>query len=351
MSHHDQTRPRHSGLVRRAIFVGLQVLAVLVFSARAGNVLATGKPSETLDQTNSPITATRGSQDLRLLEPGKPIKEELAGGQARSYRLALTAGQYVYVVVEQHGIDVVVTLFGPDGKEMVKIDSPNGTEGPEPVWAVAETSGDYRLEVGSPDNTVQPGRYEVRIEELRAATPQDRGHVAGIRALAEAQQLAAAGADEQSLRKAVAKYEEALRGWQAARDPQNEGLTLLLTGMAYTSLYNPQKALENYYKALDVAQPLGNSQLLATILSQIGSVYDSPLNDQQRALEYYEKALPIFEKLPDRVSEAILLNNIGHLYNDVRKPEQAMECFKRALPVYEQPGRHLPGEAILRDDI
>src|SRR5262245_29831850 len=53
---------------------------------------------------------------LSLLEPGKPIERELTGDRSHAYRLPFAAGQYVKLVVEQRGIDIVVRLSGPDGK-------------------------------------------------------------------------------------------------------------------------------------------------------------------------------------------------------------------------------------------
>ncbi len=81
---------------------------------------------------NGQVFAQAG-QTPRPLETGKPIERELAGGQQHLYQLSLSAGQYLHVVVEQRGIDVVVTLFGPTGQKLLEVDSPNGTQGPEPV--------------------------------------------------------------------------------------------------------------------------------------------------------------------------------------------------------------------------
>src|SRR6185503_260023 len=83
------------------------------------------------------------------LEVNKPIEKELSGDNAHSYQLKLAANQFVHLVVEQKGIDVVVTLFAPDGQKISEVDSPNGTQGPEPIKAVAAAAGDYRLEVRS----------------------------------------------------------------------------------------------------------------------------------------------------------------------------------------------------------
>ena len=93
------------------------------------------------------------------------------------------------MVVDQHGIDAVVTLYGPDGKQLVEVDSPNGTQGPEPVSLVAEITSSYRLAVRSLEKDARAGRYEVKIEELRSATTQDKARIAAERAFAEGIQL------------------------------------------------------------------------------------------------------------------------------------------------------------------
>src|SRR6266849_574199 len=61
--------------------------------------------------------------EVRRLEPGKPIDRELAGGQSHSYEIALAEGQYVKIVVEPRGIDVVVQVLGPDGKPITEFDA------------------------------------------------------------------------------------------------------------------------------------------------------------------------------------------------------------------------------------
>lgn len=84
--------------------------------------------------------AQERKDDARTLEPGKSLNDELGGGQSHTYQLALEAGQFVCVVVEQRGIDLVATLFAPDGTKVAEVDSPFGTEGQEPLFWVAGSS-------------------------------------------------------------------------------------------------------------------------------------------------------------------------------------------------------------------
>jgi hypothetical protein len=97
------------------------------------------------------------------LTRGTTIERELSGGQTHSYQLSLTEAQYLYVVVDQRGIDVVLVLFSPEGKKLSEVDSPNGENGPEELRIIVPGSGIYRLDVQAlethgPMVKVCPGR-------------------------------------------------------------------------------------------------------------------------------------------------------------------------------------------------
>jgi hypothetical protein len=104
------------------------------------------------------------------LEPGQPVTREITEGERHAYRVAVKANQALHIVASQLGADVVVTLLGMDGKPIVEMDTPTGTQGAESVWFVASTDGDYPVEV----RALQPGpgRYELRAI-VRDATPDD----------------------------------------------------------------------------------------------------------------------------------------------------------------------------------
>jgi CubicO group peptidase (beta-lactamase class C family) len=102
------------------------------------------------------------------LSPGKPVEQQLSKSDKHAYRVGLKAGQSLFAVVDQKGIDVIVTVFGPDGKRLEEIDSPNGDQGPEPVSIRAGASGNYVIEVRPLEPDSKPGRYEIRIEKVLA---------------------------------------------------------------------------------------------------------------------------------------------------------------------------------------
>src|SRR5262245_13328689 len=81
---------------------------------------------------------TPGAQESISLEPGKPVERELSGGQSHSYKISMTSGQYLRIVVSQQGIDALVALFTPDGKKIGEVDGEQSTVGSETISMIAE---------------------------------------------------------------------------------------------------------------------------------------------------------------------------------------------------------------------
>src|SRR5262245_48000461 len=111
----------------------------------------------------------QAQMEVKQLDPGQPLEREIAGGQEHTCQIALAEGQYLKIVVEQRGIDVIVQVLGPDGKAIAEIDQDARKQGQETVEQVAEAGGLYRLVVRPRQKDAPAGRYEIRVAELRAA--------------------------------------------------------------------------------------------------------------------------------------------------------------------------------------
>jgi CHAT domain-containing protein/tetratricopeptide (TPR) repeat protein len=276
--------------------------------------------------------AAQNDKDTQAIEPGKPIVRELAGGRSHSYRIALISGQFLFVVVDQRGIDVVVTLFGPDDRKIVEVDSPNGMQGLESVLLVAEASGSYRLEVRSLEEDAAAGHYQVKIEELRTATEHDRSRIAAQRAyMAGEQLLGERSADSQ--RKAIEKFEQSRTLWSAANDPEAEILVLLRMAAIYGDDHaasERQKALEYLNRGLLSARAAKRSDLEGFILSLIGDLYKS-LGKYQLAISYQVQALPLIHAANKPGVEATVLDSLGEISDDLGEKQRAIGYFEQAL--------------------
>jgi CHAT domain-containing protein len=152
----------------------------------------------------------------------------LAGGQNHTYRISLSAGQYLKVIVEQQGIDVVVQLSGPDGEQIAEFDSERRSWRQELAQHVAGVDGEYRLVVLPRQKNALAGGYEIRIEELRDATDDDRALHEARKLLQEERQLANAN-----------KYEEALPLIERALEIRERVLGMQATKSALKQLHSP----------------------------------------------------------------------------------------------------------------
>jgi len=278
--------------------------------------------------------AANAQQELIITQP---IAREMRGGEHHPYQVKLNAGQYVRVVVEQKGIDVVLALSGADGKPLLEVDNNlSGTRGMEVVSLVADVSGTYQLNVSSLEKDASAGRYEIRIEDLRTATDADRTRVAAERSYVAGAKLQSERTGD-AWRKAVEKYGEALRLMREAGDRRGEAMTLTNVGSIYNLLGQPQKALENLNQALTVWRAIGDHHLEAITHTINGRVYYA-LGEPQKALDSYELALPVMRTVGDQSGEAGTFTQIGTVYRLIGEPQKALDHFAQALPLFRAVG-------------
>lgn len=188
----------HHSLVRIPSILSISVL-IVIWAAMAGGLPASAK----LNPTSTSFTQTD-----QPLEPGARIEKEIASGETHYYRVTLAAGQYLRVAVEQQGIEVTTSLLPATGEKpgekLIEVDS----AGTERVSAIAAEAAGYRIAVQA-RRSAPLGRYVIKLEELRQATPQDQDRITAERAVAEGMQLTRQGRRE-SLLQAVEKYQSAL---------------------------------------------------------------------------------------------------------------------------------------------
>lgn len=126
------------------------------------------------------IPSTRDTSVFKL-EIGKSVERGIEPGEIHTYEITLAAGQFVRAIIDQRGVDVMVTVFDAKGNKINVIDSQSGSQGPEPLSLEATSPGSYRLEIKSLEKDNSHGRYEARILELMS--PEDySAHLAQLRA-------------------------------------------------------------------------------------------------------------------------------------------------------------------------
>ncbi len=342
MVHRIERRPSLSRVKLPAVLSGIALFLTLslwpepklsVSAERRGNQpLPTAHLSP--QQPASPPSQSKNEAETQSLEAGKPIERELAGGQTHAFRIALAADQFLNVVVEQRGIDVVAALFGPDGQKLVEVDSPNGAQGPEQVLAITQAAGNHRIEVRSTQKEAAAGRYEIKIVEARAAEAPDHKRLAAQKLSAEAAQLRKNPSAE-SLRLAIEKHKEARSLWQELNDPANEAQMLNNLGEIYYSLGQYQQSLDFFKQMLALCRAGQNCIWEAETLANLAFLYDT-LGRKQEAIESYNRAIPLLRAQNNRGGLATTLSNLGLLHWSMGEHQQALENYDQALKLYRE---------------
>jgi CHAT domain-containing protein/Tfp pilus assembly protein PilF len=280
--------PKERARLRLNALAIISLLAVLIVSYLSGS------PGQIVRASGNDSIFPREKQDAQALELGKSIERELAGGQSHVYQIALAEGQYLQVSVEQRGIDVMVRLLGPGGKQVNESDYEIRSWGQEVVSQVAETAGSYRLNVQAKWKEASAGRYELRVVELRAATEKDRALQEAIKLNAEHRRLYRGGQYKEAL--PLAERELAIREKEEGPGHRN------------------------------VASVLGN---LALIHHAKG--------DHAQAEQLFQRALAAFEQAlgPEHPDVASTLSNLAVLYRDKGEFDKMEPLFQRALAIRE----------------
>jgi tetratricopeptide (TPR) repeat protein len=268
--------------------------------------------------------AAQSVRESASLQPGKPVERELSGGQSHFYKITLTSGQYPQVVVSQRGIDAMVTLFTPDGKRIRKVDGERTIVGSETISAIANAAGAYKIAVRSAERTAKTGRYEIKVEELRRATVEDKYRVDADAAFREAEKLRQGTLEEK--RKSVEIYHEALELYRRAGDRSKEALTLNSLGIAHMFLRETQKALDNHNEALHLSRAAGDRSMEAFTLKYIGACHWG-LGEMSKALEKFNEALLIYRAAGDRRGEGDMLYSIGLFHLGQGEVGKALEKY------------------------
>ena len=112
------------------------------------------------------VTTSIAQERPPVLALNSRSEGELSGGQTHAYAVELKANQIARVIVGQKGVDVVLSISGPDGAKLFDVDSPNGSAGDGPATLAAKQGGLYRIEIRSLEKNAPTGRYSIRLDKF-----------------------------------------------------------------------------------------------------------------------------------------------------------------------------------------
>ncbi len=306
------------------------------------------------------------TQTASVLERDKPIERELKVGDVHAYTLEPKAGQFVSGVVEPRTVDVVVLLFAPDGQRLAEVGSPNGLKGSAKFSFVADSSGNYRIEV-LPLEKAKSGRYEIRIAAMRAATSQEKDsdkvkRFAAAIAFADSEEARAAllGKHENlitvPLMRELHEYGRVFRNQnkfssalvvsrlalqlaEQIRDKIGIGDAMYNIGVVFARQRDFDPALTHFQKSLELYEALGHKAKLAVTFEQLGYIYYQQ-DKLSLAEEHFQRSLELDREIGGG-KRADLLYSIGSINHRLGRDAEAIEAFQKSLPLFHENGNEV----------
>ena len=113
---------------------------------------------------------------------------------------------------------------------------------------------------------------------------------------------------------------------------------LIEKSFAYYIKGDTQKSREELEKSIYYVKQLNDPISLATVYSNLGSIYGTE-NKYQEAVRYFYETLKIFQENNAPYNEATTLFNIGIIYKDIDLYELALDHLFQSLELYREIGK------------
>ena len=279
------------------------------------------------------------SPGATLLLPDQTIERESARGQEHRYQIALQAGEYVRVVVEQRGIDVTVQTRGADDVVIAEWQDEVTRSGAEKVDVVADAAGAYTFAIAAAPGTIAPGSYAIRVDSRRAATAADRS-------LQDARKLrttAARRIEQDDAAGAASLLERALTLTESVLGPDDRQTGDVSAQLAdvYLDVRDTARAEPLYQRALTVMDAtLGREHPASGVVrSRLARLYQLT-GERLKAESLIRQGLDAIEHSlgPDHVLFVQSLTTLQALRENARDFDQAGEILRRQLAIMEKIG-------------
>jgi CHAT domain-containing protein/Tfp pilus assembly protein PilF len=325
------------------------------------------------------LNALQDAPQPAILTKNNLLERTISGSEEHSYRLALAAGEYARLTVEQRGVDIAIRILDPAGEVVAEFDSDARRNGTEQVEIVApETPIDWHIRIRPRYPKFPAGRYEVRVQEIRDATAGDRSAFEAQRLNSQAGQRIDAGNYDEALQLSLRSVEEAEKAFGLADARlcpflERLGLTQRRKGQYVLGEQTFQRLLalaekeagresqlalrsirglsDLYINTGDYgkAEPLIQEQM-AIIEKTLGSDHPAMISalsvsavlhqhrqDMVRALAERERALAIADKTLDSKDFTAIatIANLGDHYSQMGDFARARTLMERALALAE----------------
>jgi CHAT domain-containing protein/tetratricopeptide (TPR) repeat protein len=252
----------------------------------------------------------------------------MAPADHHEFVLDLRAGEVAVVTVRQRGIDVVLTVADPDGRERHRVDRPNVDWGRETITVVADATGRYRLRISPLVAAGPAGRYRLQMTRLGRADAQDQQRIEAERDVTDGEVARAANTLD-GCRQAVQLFGRAASLWRELREPYEEGVALYGLALAHRNLGEHEESLHVLERVITLMRRTGDAHGFVMAQSGLGWTH-LYLANYDTAASHFRQAL-LHRSFADHRGTAGNLFGLGWTSLLLDKPQEALATFTRAL--------------------
>jgi tetratricopeptide (TPR) repeat protein len=271
-----------------------------------------------------------------------------AADERHTYRFAAREGGSYLIEVAQSGLDLVVSVEGPDS-EIITVNSPLKRDEREFVLLENAQAGAHEVAVYSQEYTGAIGEHTIQVLEF--------GDQAEPRTLEAWRLMTEAGvayhrANREGWQEAVSSYEAARTIWRDLGRTREEAQALFsIASIEYWQLYNWSGSAElaaqvaAIYAGIDEPALAANALQLqaAALIEHANEVEQSPAAGvSPEAQSFFDQALALFgaalathERLGNVYDVAQITNNIGLTYYYLGEYDRARNYWQQAAVQFE----------------
>lgn len=275
-----------------------------------------------------------------VLSAAEPIQRHIARGEEHRFQLALTGGTAVDIVVEQHGIDVVVAVRDVDGKPIGDFQDEIRRDGTETAEIVAPATGIYTIAIKPADGAVVPGEYVIHVTPARKATDQERRMQQSRVLRALGRQLERTG----HYTEARTLLEQSLAVAESVRGDDDTYLAMVRFELAGNALeaQDNARSRELYERArITFDKVWGSTHPYAVMSRSRLALLDQRAGQRLKAETGLREALPLLERSLGSTHPWYLLSlvTLANLRQSAGDLEQAEQINRDALATIERTGQ------------
>jgi CHAT domain-containing protein len=280
-------------------------------------------------------TAPQVLQDIPSLQLNQSLTRTLKAGESHTYKLRLPAQTFARVLVVQNGVDVFVRAFDLQKKRLAHANDSFGRTGSQLLLFVAETAGDYSVEVAA-RGFEMGGSYEVKYIESRPVTDEDRTRITANNLVVAGNVLRALAVDELNL-EALATYEKAIKLYKQINDKAGQATCLQYFGGLYQAQSDSRKALEYFSSALALWRDVPDRRGVAYVTERIGLMQYN-LGHLELALAHFQQSIEIYRELGNKEGEGLTYGHIANLYRQKGDIGTTLDFYQKALNLFREVG-------------